>query len=161
MQKYRLPWARFTNYYAGDLKLSGAFVVNARMISHATNRNHAGATWLENHARIRLHFPPPSLPLALFTTFLSLLPRGTDSHTSRVSIKRWRKSRCIPEPACGLIEQNRSSVAYKKRKRKGTPSSHFSSHRDVGVSWQQMSSWSFEDVFLRRYDRVYVIVLDF
>jgi hypothetical protein len=45
MQKSRLPQAGFTNYNAGHLKLSGALAVKARarVILHATNRNHAGA----------------------------------------------------------------------------------------------------------------------
>lgn len=71
------------------------------MILHVRNRNRAGAVWLVN--RTRIHVPS----LFLLGTFLSLLPprnhgtRGTDSHTSRVSIKRRRKCHAFLD-RCGL-----------------------------------------------------------
>lgn len=82
-------------------------------ISHATNRNHAGAACdsRTRHGRIRRRLPASITLLAALAvssrTFLSLLSRETDSHTSRVSIKRRReesraRARIPDPPAYGL-----------------------------------------------------------
>lgn len=119
--------------------------------AQATNRNHAGATWLESHARIRLR---PVPPFGLLATFLSLLSRGTGfAHFSRFH-KETKKVARTPGPhrrvVC-VVERSQSSAC----KNEAEEHTCASLHRDVGVCRGKCyCDVFFEGVFLYRYDHI-------
>jgi len=114
---------------------------------HATNRNHAGAAWLQREPQENSPSPPTPF-LRLFATFLSLPPRGTDSHTSRVSIKRRRKSRAfLDRRVVHVMEHNTRCAPRGKRGAEGHTCASRRSRTWAFCNGKCHRGVSFEDAF--------------